>query len=84
MMTEAHRALIFMVAADDSRAFPFLHSLEQLKRRDDIYSWLIKNKITGTRFVEFMIERRGSLVAVHRDILKRIDGGTPGPRKSVV
>lgn len=77
MMTGNHRKLVFMVADGNPAAFPVIHAMERLTRRDEIYAWLVRNGITGDKFVQFVAERRGSLVQLRREILSRIDGAAP-------
>lgn len=72
-MTEARRNLILAVADGHGDAFPFLHSLEKAKRREEIYSYFIRQRITGKKFVDFFAERRYSLLQVMADVLTELD-----------
>jgi hypothetical protein len=73
VISEARKHLILAVADGCSEAFPLLHSLEKAKRREEIYSYLLREKITGRRFVTFFQERRYSLLQVMSDVLTAID-----------
>ena len=72
-ITEHRRNLILAIADNYPDAFPFIHSLEKAKRREEIYSWFVRNKITGKNFVAFFAERRFSLLQVMADVLTQID-----------
>ena len=72
-ISEARKNLILAVADNYGDAFPFLHSLEKAKRREEIYSWFLRNKITGKKFVTYFEERRYSLLQVMADVLTEID-----------
>ena len=72
-ITEHRRNLILAIADNHPDAFPFIHSLEKAKRREEIYSWFVRNKITGKNFVAFFAERRFSLLQVMADVLTQID-----------
>ena len=72
-MTEKRRFLIMALADNHPDAFPFIHSLEKAKRREEIYSWFLRQKITGKNFVAFFAERRFSLLQVMADVLTQID-----------
>jgi len=72
-ISEARKNLILAVADNYGDAFPFLHSLEKAKRREEIYSWFLRNKITGKKFVTYFEERRYSLLQVMADVLTDID-----------
>ena len=73
MITEKRKALILALADGHGDAFPLIHSLEKAKRREDIYSWFVSNKITGKRFVTFFQERKYSLLQVMADVLTQLD-----------
>ncbi len=72
-ITEHRRNLILALADGCGDAFPFIHSLEKAKRRDEIYQWFINQRITGKNFVAFFAERRFSLLQVIADVLTKID-----------
>jgi len=73
MITEDRRNLILAVADGHGDAFPFLHSLEKAKRREEIYSYFVRQKITGKKFVAYFAERKFSLLQVMSDVLTEID-----------
>ncbi len=69
MITENRKRMILAIADGCSDAFPLLHSLEKAKRREDIYSYFLQNKITGQKFVYYFAERKYSLLQVMADVL---------------
>jgi hypothetical protein len=73
LISERRKALILALADGYPGAFPFIHSLERATRRDEIYSWLISQKITGKKFVAYFEERKFSLLQVMADVLSKID-----------
>ncbi len=72
-ITEHRRNLILALADGCGDAFPFIHSLEKAKRREEIYQWLIRQKITGKNLVAYFAERKFSLLQVMSDVLTQID-----------
>lgn len=73
MITEDRRNLILAVADGCGDAFPYLHSLEKAKRREEVYRYFLRQKITGTKLVTYFAERRFSLLQVLSDVLTEID-----------
>ena len=73
MISESRKALILALADGYGDAFPFIHGLERAKRREEIYSYLIKQKITGKKLVTYFEERRFSMLQVIADVLTQID-----------
>lgn len=73
MITEERRNLILAVADGCGDAFPYLHSLEKAKRREEVYRYFLRQKITGTKLVTYFAERRFSLLQVLSDVLTEID-----------
>ena len=71
--TEHRKNLIFMLADGHAEAFPFIHQLESFVRREEIYLWLIRNRITGKKLLQFFYERNGSLLKVAQYVLSEID-----------
>jgi hypothetical protein len=71
--TENRKNLILTLADGCSEAFPFIHKLESFVRREEIYLWLIKNKIVGKRLLHFFFENHGSLLRVVKCVLTEID-----------
>lgn len=65
--------LILKLADGYADAFPWIHQLERSNRREQIYAWFIKNKITGKNFIAYIAERRYSLLAVIKSVLSEID-----------
>lgn len=73
MISDTRKALILALADGHGDAFPFIHGLERAKRREEIYSWLIGQKITGKMLVTYFEERRFSMLQVIADVLTQID-----------
>jgi hypothetical protein len=73
MITEHRKALILALADGHGDAFPFIHGLEKAKRREEIYAWLIGQKITGKKLVTFFEERKFSMLQVMSDVLTQVD-----------
>ncbi len=73
MITEERRNLILAVADGYGDAFPYLHSLEKAKRREEVYRYFLRQKITGQKLVTYFAERRFSLLQVLSDVLTEID-----------
>ena len=72
-MTKNHIDLVKKLAGENPQAFPFIYSLEKAARRDEIYMWLIRNQITGAKFVSFCLERRSSPMRIIKDVLSRLN-----------
>ena len=72
-ISEHRKALILSLADGHGDAFPFIHGLEKAKRREEIYSWLIGQKITGKKLVTFFEERKFSMLQVMSDVLTQVD-----------
>jgi hypothetical protein len=72
-MTEKRRNLILALADGCPEAFPFIYQIEKAKRREEVYSYLVRQRITGRRFISFFEERKFSLLQVLADCLSAID-----------
>jgi len=72
-MTERRRQMILELADGFPSAFPFIHKLESFVRREEIYSYFLRNRIKGEKLVTFFFERNGSLLRVAKDVLSEID-----------
>lgn len=57
-MNEQRRSLILKVTEGDLKALELLYPLEKFRIRDYMYMWLIKNKMTGQKFVKFCEEHQ--------------------------
>ena len=74
MITERRKNLILAISDGNGDVFPFIHQLESAARREEVYQWFLKNKITGAKFIAFFAERRFSKLKVLKDVLTAIDG----------
>jgi hypothetical protein len=72
-ITDQRKNLILAVADGHGDAFPLIHSLEKATRREEIYSYFIKQRITGKKLVTYFAERKFSLLQVMSDVLTEID-----------
>lgn len=72
-MDEKRRMLIMMVADDRHDAFPLIHQFESFRRRDEMYSWFIKNKLTGKKFIEFCKQFEFGKISIAKFVLSKID-----------
>lgn len=72
-ISDDRRKLIFDLAGGDFRTLPLIHSLEKLKRRDQVYRWLISNGIKGEKLFTFFQERGFSWNRVAKEVISRLD-----------
>lgn len=73
-MNERRKVLILSIADGDMRAFPLLHQIDTMfKRREEVYHWLVGQKITGKKFVEFYIENSNSMAKMYSKIISDVD-----------
>lgn len=72
-ITEHRRMMILELADGYPSAFPFIHRLESFVRREEIYTYFLRNRIKGERLVTYFYERNGSLLRVVKDVLSEID-----------
>jgi hypothetical protein len=73
MITPERRKIILELMADDPKTLPLIHSMERVVRRDDIYRYLIRNKITGLKLWDFFKEHHFSWLRVTQFVLARLD-----------
>ena len=71
-VTEDHRKLVIALAGGDYRTLTLIHSMEHLRSRDMIYSWLIRNQITGEKLFNFFEEHGFSWNQVAKEVISRI------------
>ena len=72
-MTESRRGIILAIASGDLRTLPYLHLLDGNERRDQIFSWLLKNGIKGKKLYDFFQEHSGSYAEVIKKILSGVE-----------
>jgi hypothetical protein len=73
------RKLIFALAGGDHRTLVLIHSLEKLKKREMVYRWFIRNKITGEKLYTFFEERRFSWLQVAKEVISRLEKQDASP-----
>ncbi len=66
------KELILKVADGDYRVMPFVHQLEYTYKREEIYRWLIRHRITGAEFYNFWMFHGSSFIRVVKHILRQI------------
>ena len=72
-ISEHRKNLILALADNHADCFPFIHLLERATRREEIYAYFIRQRITGKKFVTYFAERKFSLLQVMSDVLTQID-----------
>lgn len=71
-ITPYRKELILRVADGDFRVMTFIHQLEYTYKREEIYRWLIRHKITGNNFYNFWLYHGSSFIRVVKYILRQI------------
>ena len=73
-MTPLRRKFMLNIVQDRSEIVPFMHYLDRFHRCDDMLEWLVKNNLTGLRFLDFTKDRcKGSMLEVARYLLQRCE-----------
>lgn len=76
-MTPRERELIFKLmdgVASDKMLYVVYH-LSNLKRAMDVYSWLVRHKMTGATLMDFFSrECNGQVLEVARRVLSQVEG----------
>jgi hypothetical protein len=73
-MTNQRRELIFRAMDGNHNALPILHFISNWYRCDQIISWLIENRITGTQLCQFANKQFGNkLLSMCQFILMKLD-----------
>jgi DNA-binding CsgD family transcriptional regulator len=62
MMSPKERELHLRVADGNPDALPFLYTFHSFVRCQEILSWLIEHRITGERFLEWIIKEHDKRV----------------------
>lgn len=71
---EKTRELMLAVFDGEARTLTQLHFMSNLERVDEVLTWLVKNKITGKKFLGWLQEEfDGSLLDCVCDILRRVN-----------
>lgn len=82
-MTEERRTMMLMVAQDHPAAPPYLWHLNRFRRCDQILSWLIRNELTGMKFIQWVRnDHGGSILNAGAAVLQKLDRES-GPRKII-
>lgn len=53
-MNDFERGQILCISDDIKEALPYLHFVYNTKRSSEYFSYLIKNRLTGKRFMDFV------------------------------
>lgn len=74
-MTHTRRNLFLMVIGDcqTSEMLRFAHLLETFRHIDPLLTWLVRNKITGQKFINWVnFEHCGCVFAAGRTVLEKL------------
>ena len=72
-MTPQRRDLMLRVVDGHQSVLPLVYHADRLTRCDEVLVWLIKNNITGFRFISFFQEKDFSILQTFSDVLRRIN-----------
>jgi hypothetical protein len=73
-MTQVRRELILRFCDDRTDVFPFAFHLNAMVRCDEILRWLIKNRITGKHFLDWVrFHHNYSILKAAAFVMKEID-----------
>ncbi len=75
-MSWTRRVRLWEVMGDETRNPEMLQALwhlNNLVRCDEVLEWLIREKKTGPRFIQFLKEQGSSVLWVASEILKRLE-----------
>lgn len=65
---------MFQVMEDLAMILPILYHLDQYHRCDEMLLWLIKNNLTGQKFLDwFKFECHSSFLSMSKNILSRVE-----------
>lgn len=74
---DTNRRMKMLKILDGQPELPtLLWHFDKLSRCDEVLDWLIKNRVTGKRLVEFYETYNCSILSCASDILKRINAET--------
>jgi hypothetical protein len=73
-MRYSHKQALLQIIDNDYRVPPLIYSFELCYRRLEVYRWLIKNGVTGKKFIEFYAQFNNSYLRCLKFILSKIDG----------
>jgi hypothetical protein len=71
-VTDERRLLILEICQGSLDVAQHVYPLEQFKLRTEIYRYLIKNKITGAKFLSFCNDFRFSSLRYGNELRKRV------------
>lgn len=84
-MSQSRRERMLKVIDDHPGVPPYMFYLHHLGRCDEALDWLIRNRLTGKHFLEWMKNVHGnSIVNVMSQILKQLERKTEDPRAIIV
>lgn len=74
-LNERKRKLMLQVWDGHDPVVPWLHTMDNLYRCEEILSWLINNKLVGIRFIQYLRhDHENSLLKMCSHILKTVLG----------
>ena len=69
-----HRLVMLEIADGNMKVLPYLHQIYNMTRCDEAFAWLLKNKLRGQRFLDFVrMECDNSLLKLVAVLLKKIE-----------
>ncbi len=73
-MTDFERGQILAVSEGSPATLPYCHHLYNMRRSQEIFSYLIKNRIVGKKFLEFVkVDCEGSIIKMQSLLLSKIE-----------
>lgn len=73
-MTPIRREMMFKIADGNVQIFPRLYHLDRLTRCDDVLAFLLRENITGRRFLDCLREEHGgSVLELAKWAIKKIN-----------
>lgn len=73
-MSEKRRYMMLKVIDDDFRIPPLLFHIQQARRCDEMLDWLLRNHLTGKRFMLWVLgDCKGSALTMLSELLRRLE-----------
>lgn len=73
-MTENRRQLLLQICDGHPGLPPYLYHLTRFRRCDEILGWLVQNRITGKRFLEWVVgEHNRSILNAGAQVIARLE-----------
>ena len=72
-MNNQKREMFLMIADGNMCTLPILYHFDKLSRCNDVLNYLLRNRITGDKFITLFKECNNSILTMASEILKRIN-----------